>query len=307
MVLKGVAMVGATLGAFVSCGHETKMAKYQDARDGWTISYPASMRRTVVDYQARVSMQGVVIANSDQVRTSEGVLFRRFPPDGAAVGLIQQGGGPMPDLSPPEARFPLSRSSFTPVRGAPSPRPLIHGMIANGSPWLVAVWFGPKASRRDREEIWKIVESIRFPKQRTGTMSGDFYVLEDASRYPLGSVVQFAGKNLPERSSYVPPFFLVHAPGGLYTVSWQPRFEPKCHMAFDRSRYEFYCTTHKGRWNRMGEVIERPESDLQYNDSLDLGQAKIGRDGQVLVGNWRTPGSYGSYERQFWPGLKRRG
>jgi hypothetical protein len=213
----------------------------------------------------------------------------------------------MPDLSPPEARFPLSRSSFSPVTGAPPPRPLMHGIIANGESWLVAVWFGPDASRGDKEAIWRIVKSIRFPKQRTGTMSGDFYVLKNASHYPVGSVVRFPGKNLPERSSYVPPFFLVHAPGGMYTVSWQPGFEPKCHMAFDRSRYEFYCPTHTGRWNRMGDVMEGPESDLQYNDSLDLGQAKIGRDGQVLVGNWVCGGSYGSYERQFWPGLRRKG
>jgi hypothetical protein len=174
-------------------------------------------------------------------------------------------------------------------------------MIANGAPWIVLVWFGPKASSTDKEKAWRIVESIRFPAQRTGTLSGDFYVLGDASRYPVGAVVGVSGKAFPQRSSYVPPFFLVHAPRGLYAVGWQPKFEPKCRMAFDRSRVQFYCRTHRGRWNRMGDVIESPDSGLQYNDVLDLGQAKIGRDGQVLVGNWITVGSYARYERRFWP------
>jgi hypothetical protein len=174
-------------------------------------------------------------------------------------------------------------------------------MIANGSPWEVLVWFGPKASQADKEKTWRIVESIRFAPQRAGTMSGDFYVLGDASRYPVGAVVRFSGKDFPEGSSYVPPFFLVHAPGGMYTVSWQPKFEPKCQMAFDQSRFQFYCRTHRGRWTRMGDVIASPNSDLQYNDALDLGQAKIGRDGQVLVGNRIEGGHYARYERHFWP------
>jgi hypothetical protein len=175
-------------------------------------------------------------------------------------------------------------------------------MIANGSPWSVAAWFGPKASREDKETVWRIVESLRFPPQRTGTMSGGFYVLDDASRYPVNSVVRFAGKPFPEKSSYVPPFYLVHAPGGFYAVSWEPKFEPKCSMQFDRPRFQFYCADARGRWDRMGRVIEGPRSDAQYNDLLALGQAKIGRDGQVLVGDWSSLArtSYLRYERRFW-------
>jgi hypothetical protein len=128
-------------------------------------------------------------------------------------------------------------------------------------------------------------------------------VLEDASHYPVGTVRRFAGKP----SAYMPPFFLVHAPGGMYTVSWEQKFEPKCHMTFDRPRFEFYCATHRGRWDRMGRAIDGPASDLQFNDDLSLGKTKIGRDGQVLAGNyWTSPGSYRRYERQFWPRVKPR-
>src|SRR5262249_38281181 len=140
----------------VSCGH-TKMAEYRDAHDGWTMAYPASMHRTVIADRRRVGWRGVVIANSDDVKPGEPTFFRRFPPDGAALGILQRDFGPAPDLSPPEARFPLSPSKFEYESAVPPPRPHVYGMIANGAPWDVYTWFGPKASRKDQDRIWRIV------------------------------------------------------------------------------------------------------------------------------------------------------
>ena len=57
------------------------------------------------------------------------------------------------------------------------------------------MWLGPKASPSEKEKAWRIVKSIRFPPQRRGTMSGDFYVLKYASHYPPGAVVKFPGTN----------------------------------------------------------------------------------------------------------------
>jgi hypothetical protein len=51
----------------------------------------------------------------------------------------------------------------------------------------------------------------------------------------------------------------------------------------------------------MGEPIVSPVAGLMPDDTLWLGQAKIGRDGQVLVGNWVQGGHYDRYERRFWP------
>jgi hypothetical protein len=303
VVLKGVAVLAIALGAFLSCGEETKMAKYRDGRAGWTISYPASMHRSPIEVYEHASELGTVISSFGGIPTDSWLTFRRFPKDGVAFAVLQMGGGPMPDLSPPEQRFPLSRSDFAVVEFAPPQGPLVHRMMANGEQWYVVAWFGPEASGSDKDKIWRIVDSLRFPPLRSGTISGSFYVLEDASHYPVGTVRRFAGKP----SAYMPPFFLVHAPGGMYTVSWEQKFEPKCHMAFDRPRFEFYCATHRGRWDRMGRAIDGPASDLQFNDDLSLGKTKIGRDGQVLAGNyWTSPGSYRRYERQFWPRVKPR-
>ena len=72
-------------------------------------------------------------------------------------------------------------------------------------------------------------------------------------------------------------------------------------MGFDRKRFAFFCATRRGWWDRMGEPIVSPVAGLMPDDALWLGQAKIGRDGQVLVGNWVHGGHYDRYERRFWP------
>jgi hypothetical protein len=304
-MLKGAGLAVVALLGLVSCGHHTKMAQYRDARDGWTVVYPASMHRRAV---ADVWERGIVIANSYEVKTGKATFFRRFPPDGAAVGVLQYGGtGPAPDLSGPEARFPLSRSEFRYDDSWPPPKPYVYSMLANGAPWTVYTWFGPKVSQKDQERIWRIAESLRFPAQRSGTMSGSFYVLQQASHYPLGSVVKFTGRDLPREgeASYFPAFYLVHAPGGMYAVSWPTKFEPFCHMRFDRKRNVFFCATDRGRWSRMGEPLVSPDDALMPEDSLNLLDVKIGRDGQVLVGSRSTilgGPQFKQYERHFWPG-----
>lgn len=287
-----------------SCG-DTDKAQYRNARFGWTVSYPPSFNATPVDVQRFVGLNGVVISNFDGVSAHEGLTFRRFPADGVAFALLNRGGGPAPDTTPPEARFPLLRNGFTLPQGIEkaAPEVLTRGIVANGTEFGVQVWFGRNSSDASQEAIWNIVRSVRFPPQRTGTMSGAFYVLDDPSHYPVNSVVRVDGKP----SSYVAPFYLVHAPGGFYALSWQPRFEPKCKMRFDRPHLQFYCAAARGRWDRMGRVLEGPESDLQYSDSLNVGQVKIGRDGQVLVGYNSTlsgGNSLSRYERRLWPSAR---
>jgi hypothetical protein len=285
-----------------SCGAPEKTASYRDSQYGWKISYPASMTpHPLASYAALTSTEGVLIANSKDVRVKQGAFFSRFPPDGAAFALLSFEAGPMPDLSPPEARFPLSRESFEPLDDAPQ-KTLLHAMIANGKRWEAMVWFGPKASSSDKEKIWRIVESIRFPPQRPGTTSGEFYVLDDASHYALGSVTKFPGRESPDKyASYVPAFYLVHAPKGIYAIGWPPKFERKCHMGVDRRRMRFFCATRRGWWNRMGDALDSPVAGQLPDDALWLGQAKIGRDGQVLVGNWFQGGHYARYQSRFWP------
>jgi hypothetical protein len=160
------ALALATLAAgLVSCGNHTKTARYREPFDGWTVSYPASMTPRAIGYaKGLLTARGVVIASSPRVRPTQEVYFRRFPPDAAAFGLVRFFGGPGRDTGA-ETTLPLDRAGFRPVRGAPPPVPLVQSISTNGSTWHVFVWFGAKASDEDKEKVWRIVRSIRFPHQ----------------------------------------------------------------------------------------------------------------------------------------------
>jgi hypothetical protein len=163
--VKALVFAGIVLG-LASCGHRSTMAKYREPQDGWTVSYPASMSANAIGYsKGMLWARGAVIASSPDVRTTEEVYFRRFPPDAAAFGLVRYFGGPAQDVSGPESQLPLERSGFTPIQGAPPPRTLEQSITANGSTWHVFVWFGPKASDEDKNAVWRIVKSIRLPER----------------------------------------------------------------------------------------------------------------------------------------------
>ena len=161
--MKTLALAMMVLG-FASCGQHTKLARYREPRDGWTVTYPASMRPQAIGYaKGMLWARGAVIASSPNVRATEEVYFRRFPPDAVAFGLVRYFGGPGQEMSGPETRLPLERAAFTPLHGAPPPRALEQSINANGSTWHVFVWFGPKASDKDKDAVWRVVQSIRMP------------------------------------------------------------------------------------------------------------------------------------------------
>jgi hypothetical protein len=162
--MKVLALAAIAVG-LVSCGHHTKMAQYREPRDGWTVSYPDSMTPRAIGYAKGVLLaRGAVISTSPEVNPTQGAYFRRFPPEAAAFGLVRFFGGPAQDTDA-ETKLPLDRGGFRPIRGAPPPVPLVQSISANGSTWHVFVWFGPKASDDDKEKVWRIVRSIRFPHQ----------------------------------------------------------------------------------------------------------------------------------------------
>jgi hypothetical protein len=161
MTLKALAVATIALG-LVSCGQHTEIAQYREPRDGWAVSYPASMTPQAIGYaKGMLWARGVVIASSPQVRATQELYFKRFPPDAAAFGLVRFFGGPATEEGA-ESALPLERAGFRRVQGAPPPAPLVQAINVNGSTWHVFVWFGPNASDRDKEQIWRIVRSIRF-------------------------------------------------------------------------------------------------------------------------------------------------
>jgi hypothetical protein len=150
-----------------SCQNHTKPATYEEPRDGWSVAYPASMNVQAIGYaKGMLWARGAVIASSPEVRATQEVYFRRFPPSAVAFGLVRYFGGPAQEPSARDTPLPLEQSRFRPIRGAPPPKVLEQPISADGVTWHVLVWFGPKASEDDKDAVWGIVRSIRMPTLR---------------------------------------------------------------------------------------------------------------------------------------------
>jgi hypothetical protein len=164
--MKATALATVVL-ALTSCGHHTKLATYQEPRDGWTVSYPPSMNVQAIGYaKGMLWARGAVIASSPDVRATQEVYFRRFSPNAVAFGLVRYFGGPAQGPFGRDTPLPLERERFRPIRGAPPPRVLEQPIDAGGSRWHVLVWFGSGASDDDKDAVWNIVRSIRMPTRR---------------------------------------------------------------------------------------------------------------------------------------------
>ena len=284
--------------------------RYTD-RLGWSFRYPASMHLERSKLVSRLSIHEVTVANFEARRPihttsnahglSIGVEPPRpahgsFPSDGIAFRVYQQEGGPGPYLEAPEVRLPLHIDDLKPSTAYAStrPRPLGKGISAAGRNYAVYAWIGHDASPHQRSAVQAVVQSLSFPHLREGTVAGyGFSVLGRAHRYPVGS---FTPVRIQRQT-----FYLVHAPGGFYTVGccWNTSFpiQSACGLRFDPVGKQFFCKSMPGRWDR----IARPTGSDAGEDTLILAITKLSWDGHVLV----YPGSarLGNRQlaRQYWP------
>lgn len=267
---------------------------------GWSIRVPAGMAAQHFLSTGRVTADGVRVTSfpPDLHAPSTGTppmgWLRQFPADGVAVQIWSDQGGPVA-AAPPlrDSTFPLSPSSFqrvSPYIGGSEPHPWYRGLSGDGFSLTAAVWIGPQASRADRQAVWTVVRSLRFPRLREGTFwHGTYYVLGPASRYPTGSVAAVPRSSLPGSravSAKVPDgFYLIHAPRAFYAIS---RLAQKptppyttCPLAFNKKAFQFYCPGTSLRWNRIGQPIG---ANARTGPDWHLGllPATLAQDGHIL-------------------------
>lgn len=292
------ALGSASAGYRVSSRH----GRYVDPRFGWTV---------------RVS-EGMVVgpfrdSGTASDFTNEGARFTNFPPDLGATGTGSPAMGwlrkfPKSGVAlqiwfgeriltiPPlrDTRLPLARGSFQPIRvgggqvfryaGGAEPTPLYRSFFADGFPFAAAVWFGPRASRADRQAIWRVVSSLRFPALHEGTFwQSRYYVLGRDSRYPTGSVTLIRSSALAHAAFRPQAFFLIHAPRAFYAI--KQTFETssastKCKVAFDSKDFQFFCPGTGLRWDRVGQPIAAHAGDQDW--TLPLIPATVAHDGHIL-------------------------
>jgi hypothetical protein len=221
-----------------------------------------------------------------------------FPADGVAFRVFQLEGGPAPTLEMPETHLPLRLNDLRPSSEYPStkPRPLGKAISAAGRNYAVYAWIGPSASSRARSTLQAVVQSLVFPHLRPGTVTGYGYsVFGRARRYPVGSFTRVRAQGHR--------FYLVHAPGGFYSVGccWAttPPLESQCVLRSDRIRKQFFCANTPGRWDRVGRAIG---AGAAGQDQLNIVNTKLSWDEHVLLYAGSARLGNRQLARTYWPG-----
>ena len=297
---------------------EAQERHYRDPA-GWSLTYPVSMFLERSGAQLRVTVSEVTVASFEprtavvSGRSGDTAWIRvgrpldgqgAFPADGVAFRILRREGGPAPNLDLPETRSPLRLASFEPSGAYPGtkPLPLERTMVANGRTYLAQAWIGERASAELRASLEQVVSSLSFPRLRPGTLVGDgFTVLKLESRYPVGSFARVRAQGQL--------FYLVRAPGGFYGVGWREQtlaggYKSRCELALDSRRREFFCTSMRARWDRVGRVLVRPPG-APRGDPLNLAVAKVAWDGHVLLHAGTARFADARLARELWPGWRR--
>jgi len=269
---------------------------YADPKFGWTIRIPAGLHVHRIVSGFRWSLDGVRITSftPDLLHPTGGEpemgWLRNFPATGVAAQIWYLGSpGRTPGRS---AGFPLRPSSFhraRPYVGGAEPAPAYRVFAADGFPFSAAIWTGRNASLASKRAIWNVIESLRFPRLRQGTVfDGTVYVLGPATGYPAGSVTVFPGASLPliRYPRFTRGFYLVHGARGLYAIDRlfimpaPPRLH--CAVAYNRASSRFYCPGTALRWNLAGRALS-PHPEPRYGWDLSARAAAVSTDGHVLV------------------------
>lgn len=269
--------------------------RFVDPAYGWSIRYPRGVFVGSFRDQGRYVAEGVRVTTfaPDLGEPSTGTpamgWLRDFPANGVAVQIwILQGPPGMPSLH--DSRFPLAPSSFERVRpyvGGSEPRPMYRSFQGDGFGFAVALWFGPQASNKNKSAAWAVVQSLKFPALRTGTIwHHTFYVLGVASRYPVGSITAFPATALP-RGSFGgrKGFWLLRYRRGFYVIEDEfanpANHYRACAVTFDARTHQFACPGAALHWDRNGLPIG-PHAPSGLDSALPLHAAPVTAGGSVL-------------------------
>jgi hypothetical protein len=294
--------------AFASSGQSEVVwrgGRFVDSRFGWMIRVPKGMLVGHFQSGGMDANDGVRVTNfspdlSDGGGTSPSVEWLRgLPADGVALQLWF---GERLPTDPParDSKLPLPRQSFHRAAGWPYvgglPAPLYRVSFGDGFPLFAAVWFGPRASRTDRNAIWNVVRSLQFPRLREGTVWQDrYYVWGQSSRYPTGSATFFSKSSLPRQGNFSwrsGGYYLIHAPRGFYVIRQNFQHSApstQCRVAFSHKAFQFFCPGTALRWDRVGDPLGAHAGSEDW--ALPLTQATVSDDGHILF----APDFYNSF------------
>jgi hypothetical protein len=148
----------------------TGASRYSDPSHGWTVDLSRGLRGVpwiATTVPPNQTVTGSIVSNFRARRTVRRG-FTRFPATGVALVIWTSSGGPPPPPTarpPRDTRLPISLRSFKPapwLRGPNEPLPRSRGIVAAGTHFEAAVWFGSRSTPASRAAIAQAVSSLRF-------------------------------------------------------------------------------------------------------------------------------------------------
>jgi hypothetical protein len=280
----------------------TTNATYEDPL-GWKVDYPSNWIATPIDAETgRVSFRGATISNVQLTAPSPNAAtptpgplpdVATAPPEAVFISIAHRDGGPAPDVTRDDSRFPLSRDDYQVAPGVSSPYFFVS-FRGNGMDSTASVFVGADASKADARAMDLLIASIRFPKLRYGQESNGWLSLGPAEDYPDGrGTSAWAGDELQV-------VYVMRGPAGTYVLDLQP---DTCgegqDQRWDPDRLEILIVCPNGpdvRYGRYGTPVAGNPSE--FDQTLAVHPVITSWDGSLLV-NVQT--TVGGVAEQDWP------
>ena len=281
---------------------DTGVTTYVDPL-GWRVDYPADWTVTSIATQDRVTIAGAAFSNvspgvispNPATPSPVGLDPVQMPSDAVEVVITHLEGGPMPDLTTDDTRFPVTLDGL----GCPLDTMLLCGTSVRGGgrDFSIEVRRGPDASRQDIGAAEELVASMRFRALRLGEKANGWASLGRPALYPLGrgSPAWVGGR--------LGVVYVLRGPKGTYALDLDPdgcgegeneTWDPKT------LQIPVQCPTYLGttdmRYDRFGNPD--PGNATEFQAPLEAHPVITAWDGSLLL---YLDGSMDQLPQLYWP------
>lgn len=270
---------------------------------GWRVDYPAGWSVTPIDTQDRVTITGAAFSNvspgvaspNPATPSPVGLDPDQMPSDAVEVVVTHLEGGPMPDLTSDDTRFPVTLGGL----GCPLDTMLLCGTSVRGGgrDFSIEVRRGQDASPEDIAAAEALVASMRFRALRLGERSDGWASLGRPALYAQGegSPAWVGGR--------LGLVYVLRGPKGTYALDLDP---DGCgegqNQTWDPKTLQIWvqCPTYLGTTDMRYDRFGNPDSSNAptFQSPLDAYPVITAWDGSLLI---YVDGSMDQLPQMYWP------
>jgi hypothetical protein len=281
---------------------ETGLTTYVDPL-GWRVGYPTDWAVTSIATQDRVTITGAAFSNvspgvaspNPATPSPVGLDPDQMPSEAVEVVITHLEGGPMPDLTTNDTRFPVTLDGL----GCPLDTMLLCGVSVRGGgrDFSIEVRRGPDASADDIAAAEALVASMRFRALRLGQQAHGWASLGRPALYPdgIGTATWVGGR--------LGVVYVMRGPEGTYALDLNPdscgegeneTWDPKTLQIWVQC--PAYLETTDMRYDRFGNPD--PSNAPEFQMPLEAHPVITAWDGGLLL---YVEGSMDQLPGMYWP------